>query len=56
MYSPCMSPSQMALRGVERERSEGDGGYGGHHGYGVAMTAQGQLSPVSLKEYQERAL
>jgi lethal(2) giant larvae protein len=53
---PTPLDMQMALRGVERERSEGDGGYGGHHGYGVAMTAQGQLSPVSLKEYQERAL
>ena len=49
----------MALKGIERESSgdEDEGReQGGHHGNGVAMTAQDQLSPISLKEYQERAL
>ena len=53
----------MALRGVEREDSsdsETEEEYGhrsnGNHSNGVAMTPQDQLSPVSAKDFQERAL
>ena len=55
--------SQMALKGVEREdssNSETEEEYGhrsnGNHSNGVAMTPQDQLSPVSAKDFQERAL
>ena len=51
----------MALKGVERNSDSEDEEEHGHrsnggHSNGVAMTPQDPLSPVSVKEFRERAL